>query len=508
MTKIKVLLILTILTALLMLGGCGTYEAEAPPHEPLTLQDVLAIAQERREGIEKPTVDFIPHLLQERGGDVIRRERFVSPGRVPASRPAQRLIDDFEMFTNLIIRTYAAYEYFGGDEVFLPVFANIVETLESQEYWDVEDFVTLVSDSLDEIVNDNHFFFGGGIVGGNWEQFQAFGNEYDFFVPADFDDVFDKTENGFRNRRTGAYVRELHFNGEPLFFETEDIFRLKMCSEGLFYYSIVIIYPRSEADTFPVTITYDNGHVDNIAVSLAPFYFIEYEAVSLQHMNGIPVITIRVMGNIYDPVFGACANNFLGLVEEVRDEPVIIVDVRSNRGGQLFLPMMWLYNLLGEVVPTNFTSITHLNTPMELLTIFGERSHDGFTCMFMASERIGDYHVLSYTMPRRIVSNDQLIILLVDGASASAAEAFTDMTLNLENALIIGQNTWGVLLTDGRLNPFFLPNSGALFGFGTALHVFPEGHFSEGIGIAPDIWVNGDALEATLAMLNASSFSE
>ena len=499
------LILLLILTLFIMLSGCGGDNVAVPPHEPLTLQDVLSIARERREGIEKPTVDSISHLLQERGGTVVRPERFVPPGRAPLSRPAQRFIDDIELLSNFMMRTYAAYEYLGGDEVFLPVFAQLVEALESQEYWYVEDFVALVSDSFGEVINDNHFNFGGRIVGGCFEQVHMFGNDYDFFIPAYFDDVFDKTENGFRNRRTGAYVRELHFDGEPLCFETEDIFRLKMCNNGMFYYSIVIVRPRSEENTFPVTIVYDNRRSDNITATSLFVDFMDFENVSLQYIHEVPVITIRIMGFLHDPVFGPYSTKFLNLADDVRDEPVVIVDVRSNMGGLPLLPMMWLYNFLGEVVPTNYIAITHMNTDMEHIT-HQTWIYSAFTCTFSAAERIGDYHVLSFATPRRIVPNEQLIILLTDRLSASASESFTDALFNVENTLIIGQNTMGALLTDGMSIPIFLPNSGATFAFGRSLNVLPYGHAPEGIGIAPDIWVNDDALEATLAMLGASSF--
>ncbi|MCL2285617.1 MAG: Gfo/Idh/MocA family oxidoreductase, partial [Firmicutes bacterium] len=99
------------------------------------------------------------------------------------------------------------------------------------------------------------------------------------------------------------------------------------------------------------------------------------------------------------------------------------------------------------------------------------------------------------------IENDRLIILLTDRFTASAGDAFADLMLNMENTLIIGQNTAGILLTCMMYTRLSLWRSGVPFGFGATIHIHPEGHLPEGIGIAPDLWVNGDALTAALALL-------
>ena len=98
------------------------------------------------------------------------------------------------------------------------------------------------------------------------------------------------------------------------------------------------------------------------------------------------------------------------------------------------------------------------------------------------------------------VPNDKLIILLIDRYAASAGENFTDQILSLENTLVIGQNTAGVLLTGG-MDQFFLPNSDIQIDMGIIYNIWDEAHFKEGAGISTDVWVIGDALQAALAML-------
>ncbi|MCL2406098.1 MAG: hypothetical protein FWC92_11225, partial [Defluviitaleaceae bacterium] len=46
-----------------------------------------------------------------------------------------------------------------------------------------------------------------------------------------------------------------------------------------------------------------------------------------------------------------------------------------------------------------------------------------------------------------------------------------------------------------------LPQSRIPLQFGSGMALFPEGHFQESVGFAPDIWVSGDALTAALGLI-------
>jgi len=475
---------------LLLVAGCNPVYENVSPLDPLTLQDVLAISQERREGIIKPSIEYISQFTQGREERTVNMARFLSFRRGPESVTSQEAIDDFTMFSDALRQIYAAYIFFGGDEVFLPIFDDVKESLASQEYWQVYDFLSRIFTALGPVINDNHFSLGMGNLG--W----TLGNPYDFLVPVNFNDAFDNSENGFHNRRTGQYVKELLLDGQLLDFESEGIFRLSVSEDGMFYYSIVIVKPESGRASIPLTIVYENNSRDRISVAPIYTYRMPYDTVSLQYIQGFPVITIQEM---YFIGLYHYASKALSLAEEFQNEPVLIVDIRSNRGGDSLLALRWFLNLTGEIVPSNFIQIIHsMGTASD---IFGLTE---FFSQYLAPIPIDERHELRYTHADRIVPSEQLLIILTDRFTASAGEVFTDMAFNLENTLVIGQNTWGVLQTD-RSNTGFLPNSAIRFYFGRGLLIHPPGHFYEGIGIAPDIWVNGDALEAAIAMLNANA---
>lgn len=79
----------------------------------------------------------------------------------------------------------------------------------------------------------------------------------------------------------------------------------------------------------------------------------------------------------------------------------------------------------------------------------------------------------------QFAENEKLLIVLTGKYTASAAEQFVDAIHNVENVLIVGENTNGCILTAAGSS--YLPNSNAPMVLGANLvHVFPgEGFFEE-----------------------------
>jgi len=477
-------------------------ERTAPVGNPTSLQDALAVAQTRREGIIKPSRDSILALVQEREAQTVDMNRFSSSVDRADSISSQEAIYDFGILSDIIRQIYGAYTYFGGDTVFLPIFEQIVNTLAEREYWDVSEFSELIFNSLNDVINDNHVMVDE----------RQMGNSYIFLIPNGHASIFDRSENGFRNRHTGLYVEDVLFEGVSLTHELETILRLSMNSNGEFYHSFVIVRPEDVVVPTPLTVIYEDGYHENIPLSpMPPLERMDFENVSLKCNQGFPVVTIRQMG-FPDTRHGAHrddARRFLAYAEELRNEPVIIVDIRSNPGGNGLLPTRWLHILLGEIVPGNHWVLEGVTYNDFISRIRNQPWRNPFNNTYgnvrtyTTPEPLGDHHTLMRTQPDRIVSNTPLLILLTDRGSASASENFADMAFNLDNALVIGQNTGGSLHTNMTYMRRYLPNSGIPFGLGRGMHIHPSGHLQEGIGIFPDVWVDGDALEAAVAMLNS-----
>jgi C-terminal processing protease CtpA/Prc len=186
------------------------------------------------------------------------------------------------------------------------------------------------------------------------------------------------------------------------------------------------------------------------------------------------------------------ARDFLSFVDNLRDEPVVILDIRSNRGGNGTLPTQWLHLLTGEIVPNNYVGLRAQVWDIDSLPDIQRK--------YLSPALFGEGYMILHNDPNRIIEREQILILLVDRYAGSAAEELTDMILNISNTLVVGSHTCGALNFD-RLGDFQMPRTGLWFGFGAGMHIHPEGHLIEGVGIAPDIWIQGDALSAVITML-------
>jgi len=412
---------------------------------------------------------------------------------------------DVDLFFRSLSSLYALYIYFGGDEVFLPIRDHIMYIIEQRTHWEPYELEELLYENLAPIIVDSIFRLGNGRFMGDMEIFQ-------------YNSQFSRNENGFFCPERELHVHELVLQCIPdLYINIQDSFRFSMDESGeIFFYTLVITLPApaNEFPTYYLQIIYEDGTHEVVPLDMLPsirsrgdrepssdFY------PSSEVMQGIPVVAIEVFGNPSpdDTLFGTTlapqsmrgARQFLDIAGQLRYEPVFILDLRNNGSGYGLLADQWLHRLTGQNIPPNFNN----------LAIFNYDSHvDWFI------EAAGPYHPApvffdeNHTTldlsPCRVIANDQLIIVLVDRFTALAGERMVDFAFSIENVLVIGQNTGGSYISGvGGVNSA-LPWSGIPFGFSSDIRVPPEGHFTEGIGFAPDIWVMGDALTAALNMLN------
>jgi len=473
----------------------------------INLDYVLAIANERRHNTHERDMDRINALIQEREPSSIDwsrlfyapRARFVSD---------EEAIEDVKIFFDLLKHWYSAYEYFGGDSVFFPIRDEILETLAQRDQHTAGTLTVLLWNALSPIIADNHFTLDSHI----------FTTSSLFHV---WETPFDRTPYGFRHRYSNGYISEV------IGYHIDDVFHPTVTEEGEFYYVLIIVAPNpygSSTSIYDLQVLYSNGDTETVRLINSQFdSMLDLdEPPSLRFENDIPIVRLQRMPlpvrSPHDDLIGFDENEaltFLSFAYDLQDEPAIIIDLRTNLGGFIVLSKMWLYRLTGEIVPFGFCHLTTegLTIPNEAIPYLPEHWYRSFNpsdewMYFLEIVRekydpylfINDYHWISGVYSR-LVPNDRLIILLIDRFTSSAGEAFTSQILNMENTLVIGQNTSGTLLTSGAL-PLYLPNSGIPFNMGSSVFVHPESTWQEGVGYAPDVWVIGDALTAALAILN------
>jgi len=482
----------------------------------ITLEYALANAQHRRENIVKPDYNALApladeiarqgyewsHMWDEEEGEEILQLiiQSLTPTTRAESISYEAAIADANLLNILLRTNYGAYIFYGGDDIFEPLFDNIFDALAEQEEWDTrydfEGFVGVLHNYLSTVIADNHFLIGQRVLGAPVSESEHIRSvTSDTYVGLT---AFGRSEGGFYSTESGQYVVSAHG------YELDEIFRLSINDMGQFSYILTVTMPgRNELEQYTLTLHFDNGQEEIMTLYRHEPTRRSFEAPSLAWIDGFPVV--RIMRKGFYPNQEE-AREFLDFAPQLIDEPVVIIDVRSSIGGNGLLPGQFLHRLLGETVSTS-SVILHLGNHQQAMDGLAAIPKDDPTyrpisdfMTYLPSTPLGEWcFIFNYT-PRRLVHNDQLIVFLTDRHTASAGETFIELALGMQNSLVIGQSTGGVSHKIGGPS-FFLPNSGIAVSFGPGVSFYPEGLFAEGVGFAPDIWATGDALDAALAML-------
>ena len=461
-------------------------------------QYALDKSNERRKGIVKPDHNMFLAMTEGRTPVPGDPEDFWSgsdnaPNSSPLQIPLEYAVEDARMLFNLMRDVYGGYVYFGGDKVFCAVLEKIEKELAAlgQDAILTSNFVNIVHKNLSGVIKDNHFLIGD----------YQMNNDMGFFLPVDMHNLsYHKTDGGYINKNTGLVLQEIEG------CKIEDTMRLFVDEKGLLFYAPALLIENPPAPSMQVRFTYEDS-----TSTLCSFCRLEQEGrhsklPSLEFIDEIPVATVMAMGfDGHENAYGVKhAVPFLSFAEELRDEPIVIVDVRSNHGGNGMMGHRWMHKLTGEVVPTNSVNLSTWPYESGRFTFDPDNPYQnlpGSTDLFKSEEPFGEGYSISDNLQRVIIEREQILIIITDRFTASAAETFTDLAFNISNTLVIGAPTGGALAFDLTYPQMTLPKTGVHFGFGRCMYLWPAGHFGEGVGIQPDIWVEGDALEAALALV-------
>ena len=473
-------------------------ESETTPQSarsltPASLAELLKITNHRRETIVKPEPDtglVADWNVEEREPDfdpsaiMMDFKPSFSESDIYTYEQAQADLDYLFYFYEL---GYGPFFYFGGKEAFDNARQAISADLELMDEITAPAFEASLIKHL-SFVEDAHFIINRNHSHSMLEGYlteQAFHQDTDGFTVA---------ENG---KRVLAVNDQEDFAGNMV---------LSVTPEGDIAYRYCFM---SDSVPEPPVITYDDGSEQTAAL------FSSHEAagepeecdriVSYSRIDEIPVINVTSMGFPHANDDGE-ANRFLELAEELKDEPVLIIDLRRNGGGNGLLPQMWYEAYTGSYITPNHYNLFR----MDMYNAFGvERNEPDPESFYYIPADVNDYYTKPETIneswilengePREVIDNDRLLIILTSKGTASAADNFTDLAFNLENTLVIGSNTTGMFTSAAAIG-VKMPESGMVGQMGFNLSVFDDRHFREGVGFMPDLWASGDALEAAVAL--------
>jgi len=415
--------------------------------------------------------------------------------RVPVN--AEQAQEDIWYFFEALRNTYVAYAYFGGDDVFLPIRDEMITMLAGVEH-EIRpvEFERFIGAQLASVIGDEEFFIGS----------VSLGNARSFIsqVP---ELAYDRTDAGFQNRDTGKRLVSM----EEYCIETA--MQIHIDSAGEIFYRPVF-HESVVVGGAGLTFVYEDG--SEVVHRFTPYRYnppgFSFEIPTLEYLYGIPVVRVRGFG--WDGHENSRNRDhalaFLATAEELRDEPVLIVDLRRHIGGCRIMPLRWFYALTGELVPTNFVGL-QIDVDFTSELSFYDNNYVNapeVEAFFLGFESFAQGYNVFFNRPDRIIDNEQIIIVLTDRHSRLAPEIFVDLAMNMSNTLVIGNATAGASRFGGFDDPSFLPNSNIAFGFSQTMYIWPEGYYTHGFGIRPDIWVGGDSLTAALALLRNAGLGD
>lgn len=460
-------------------------EAPALPGQYGSMAGLMEAVNASHRAVLKPDVDFTSYLHSFSGDDFNifdyqSTDVDYAPGAALTLAQAEA---DLDVLFRALQTTYGPYYAFGGDEAFGAAKAAVLQ--------DCKDASPLTAGVLEQsllkhlaFMKDGHFTING--TGLSEVQVD---NSYSKVA-------YLKDEQGYYTQDGGRRVASV--DG---YADLDGLFRLSASTNGQ-----VVYYPGVLTDfmTTPgeLTVRYTDGTADVLSADKWSSGYEQSErTVDLQYTRDIPVIFARNMG--FDEADGdTIGKEFLSYAEQLRDEPVVILDLRSNGGGNGMLPLKWLAAWTGSPVTNNYRELMYLSME-DLLSDTPENpyytSPEDWKNIADAAA-LNDHYVEANRQPDAFVDSDSLLIILTGKNTASAAEIFVDAARNVENTLIIGQNTYG-MLTSNAYTVMYLPNSGVAVQLGCNLCVFPEGDFEEFVGYQPDLWTSADALDVALNLV-------
>lgn len=451
---------------------------------PVQARQLLNMVNAEHKAVKKPVIHFEEYLHTDtkelfQGGSTENTDPF-QPNTVMAPRQIQ---EDLDTLFGVLKGLYGPYYQFGGDIVFEHAKENILK----EQIGTAEDLALSIQKHLG-FIKDAHFRINGEALS-HVQAARIFHGE-----------SFYKTPKGYQSA-DGRLVASVE--GYP---DLDTIFRRFLSESGdIVWVPVILEELPGDLKTKPVSlfVRYQDGSQQVLTAEPWDSWFdTSRPDIELHDTNGIPVLFVRNMG--FDEARGdELGKAFLQYAEQLKKEPVIIIDLRSNGGGNMLLPLKWFQAYAGQLVPTNFSSLQYWS--QEDLEAFCKETDSPYYISKETLENTGatspvsSAYMSQLTQPDAFIPNpNRLLILLTGKNTASAAETFTDIARNLENTLIIGENTYGCMVSNAY-TVITLPNSKIAVQLGSDLNIFPEGDFQEFIGFQPDLWADGDAEQAAAA---------
>lgn len=490
-----------ILVIIVLLSGCSNKIKE----EPVILDDFITELNEERKAeinmpLEYAAKDYALAYDNELNLDYDELMKLTTPADI-ANITKDEAIEDLDMLFWLLRASYGAYGYFGGDEVFNNAKKIIEKEISQQDTLKTQEFLLILLENL-SFLEDTHFSLNG---------FTTFFNEKYLYA-----------ENDNREFHKDTYGYYIKIDNEKWYLEKEkeSLLKLTIGESGELVYGLFTLSTKEESKDLPGNITIKCGetslHYDltwEIASIGEPFGT-DGNVYYYDEIDGIPVASIRAM--ITRDAENQETLQFIRDAEKIKYKEVAILDLRMNGGGFPGINELWLYQLTDNIVFPNMEKLTRkdslpkgklcendigenllsyeylLDFYKEYLKLRQESDSD------LINVDNSDYYTIIKYNPR-FIDRDNILFVLVDKNTYSAAESLLLQLKTVGNVIFVGTNSNGCYLTDVLRVPYYLPNSRILISYGKSLHVTNFMYEFDSRGIMPDLYIGSqEALDAVI----------
>lgn len=437
----------------------------------------------RADMASEVTFDGFEDYLQHHRGEVEITQAEIDslmdlnhPGKATLTRA--EALEDVDLYFRALHYSYGAYYYF-GEENFQKAENTIRAKLSSCKTITRDQLISLMYSNL-LFVRDGHF-----CIAGRYEPAYESSVQYLYYYS---DRSFGKDANGYY----------LLGESEKWYYTSCGNANVEMQpyleKSGRVCYSLRQFCPATAAHTTDIITLTKGGETKTVSLtwSLSQSYLEDGSQVPDYHYlksNGIALITIRRFDWNYEETM----DEFVRTGSDLKNAKLIIIDARSNSGGDEDFIKNWLKSYTGEE-PEQKTIISNWGTAMfDRTQAYADLGEE------FAAFRTGnkDYELFQ----GKLLANSTPILLLTDSMSGSAGESIVTYCRTLDNCLVIGGPTRGAQLV-GNVRGWTLPNSAIGFQFGQALHFIYSMENVEGKGYAPDLWCNPKtSLQSVLNMV-------
>lgn len=408
---------------------------------------------------------------------------------------------DVERLFYLFSHGYSGYVFFNQEGQFDQAKARILEELSSKSTWSHRAFSNLLHEHL-QFIADCHLTIGE----------HRFSNHSDFWYDTSYELSLD--EDGYRLISKGTAYQVQSINGsdpDPYLFPS-------LNQDGDPIYRLGVLSADKPSSLQVVGTDGEEEHSFKVNLKKSNFEYYAEQIFREDLLGGIPVIRARSFGDYYRDTL----SEFSITGAAYRNAPVVIVDIRGNGGGNERWPISWIQYLTGRRAESIFifSELESKTSMMGRANAFDYwiqtagintyrsdlNKHISIAESIESGSRQAGWRGPIYpSLP--LIPNDTTVIVITNDLVASAGEGFVLRASQLENVLVVGENTMGCL-TFGNISAHKLPHSNLMIWMPINFGLFPDQEIREGLGLAPHLWVPAaDAVNYTVAALRKGTIS-